>query len=735
MKSQLRKQLIVISSFSLWLIAAVFFWFLSRTNETSIYAGFLAFTSEVGLDFVAALLTLHLWRKNTGQEKNVFALFSVSFFILMVSDVVFNVVVDVLGTTRFTNVVNFAIYVPFLGFLVLQTMIWAIIFLKAKPTKNKKIIFVSYLPIAITVLAIFVIFLLGRLIWKMQAFSFLGLYTTLDAVLQMLSFAFAVLCLSVAANKQIRYISVGYLVIVSCAFIVQLNTLAQALEPRAFIEPMWSLGVLLMVLGFYDILKNPHDLGTKKWLNSLSSVQAQCAFWGFIFCMSSVMIFWVISYIFVGEMLLKIHPLHYLPSILIVFSIFAVLISTIFAKTLSHPFKRVETIIDSYLSEKEPDALQPKCHYNIDEFDRLENFITKAFSVLKERNKAESFFVKHARQVAHDIRSPLIALESVADQLENNDDKARLLRKIATRITDIANSFLALARSKADSLPVNNQDFVSDNLIFPLVEKVVAEKRLQLDEVKCAIELVINANARFACVSLNASSFMRAISNVLSNSIEAVANQNGVVKVMLAVSDKTLLLEIRDNGCGIAAQNLERIFDDGFTHAKASGNGLGLFYTKQVITTANGAIKVSSELGKGTEVKINLPLSPLASWLADTCNICHRVCIVDDEEEVLGVVNKLLLDSKQKIAIEYFKQPEEFLACQERYVGSTVLIDNTFKNSALTGVQILSQITCKSNVYLVTNDYDSEGLIKQIQVIGGKMIPKPCLAYVKLVGL
>ena len=68
-------------------------------------------------------------------------------------------------------------------------------------------------------------------------------------------------------------------------------------------------------------------------------------------------------------------------------------------------------------------------------------------------------------------------------------------------------------------------------------------------------------------------------------------------------------MRLRDNGCGIPADKIERIFNPFFT-TKEKGTGLGMAISKKIVEAHDGSIDVVSEAGRGTEFKITLPLPP-----------------------------------------------------------------------------------------------------------------------------
>ena len=106
--------------------------------------------------------------------------------------------------------------------------------------------------------------------------------------------------------------------------------------------------------------------------------------------------------------------------------------------------------------------------------------------------------------------------------------------------------------------------------------------------------------------------FRQVVLNLLQNATQSMSS-GGKIRI---VADYTkdnrlkpdkLLLKISDSGCGMSKEVLEKVFTPFFT-TKEGGTGLGLATIKKIVEAHQGEIKVNSELGKGTEVIIGLPL-------------------------------------------------------------------------------------------------------------------------------
>ncbi len=102
----------------------------------------------------------------------------------------------------------------------------------------------------------------------------------------------------------------------------------------------------------------------------------------------------------------------------------------------------------------------------------------------------------------------------------------------------------------------------------------------------------------------------RAIENIVRNAVQALPAQGGRVDVDARRAGDELVITVRDNGCGIAPEDLPRVFDPFFTKGKGErGTGLGLFIAKQVVEDHDGRIEIESRLGQGTTVQVHLPLN------------------------------------------------------------------------------------------------------------------------------
>jgi signal transduction histidine kinase len=98
-------------------------------------------------------------------------------------------------------------------------------------------------------------------------------------------------------------------------------------------------------------------------------------------------------------------------------------------------------------------------------------------------------------------------------------------------------------------------------------------------------------------------------SNLLSNAIRyRNPGINSFIRIDIESNANRVLMTVSDNGCGIPADSLDKIFEMFYRASQSNvGSGLGLYIVKEVITTMKGSIQVQSVVGRGTTFSVELP--------------------------------------------------------------------------------------------------------------------------------
>ena len=145
-----------------------------------------------------------------------------------------------------------------------------------------------------------------------------------------------------------------------------------------------------------------------------------------------------------------------------------------------------------------------------------------------------------------------------------------------------------------------------------------------------------------------------ALLGVMTNAVEALP-QGGTVTANTRYEDGQVVIEIQDNGLGVSALNLNRVFDAFFTSKGPSKSGLGLSIAYNLITQQGGTIGVDSREGHGTTCTIKIPASPERSapaiLLADLAGPNALSVLVVDDEPLVADVFRTFLESSGHRAV------------------------------------------------------------------------------------
>lgn len=235
-------------------------------------------------------------------------------------------------------------------------------------------------------------------------------------------------------------------------------------------------------------------------------------------------------------------------------------------------------------------------------FDTYISFLeaTKLAEDLRVEKTKMDAVVTVAKQVAHDIRSPLSVLNMLVPTLSTDASKEKcdLLIQATQRIDEIAEELLAKGRAAAINSQLTSED----------VEKLVHEKQMLLasQSQRARIELTVQKGSRFK-TKLSKLDFERITSNLINNAIEALTQkEDGLIEFGISSIDGSTVVVIKDNGIGIDSHAMSKIGTIGFTSGKEAGNGLGVHHAKSTIEKVGGLFQIQSKYGEGTTVTITI---------------------------------------------------------------------------------------------------------------------------------
>jgi signal transduction histidine kinase len=202
-----------------------------------------------------------------------------------------------------------------------------------------------------------------------------------------------------------------------------------------------------------------------------------------------------------------------------------------------------------------------------------------------------------ARNIAHEVRNPLTNINLAMAQLKSDspglDDNSILLFDMVNRNSQRINQLITELLNATRFAELNYQPVLISTLLDDALE--LANDRIALKQIK----IEKNYTSEQFTISADVEKMKIALLNIIVNAVEATQPGTGIITITTKKDDEKCLLEISDNGIGMDAVSLSKLFEPYFT-TKQKGNGLGLTNTQNIILNHKGSIQVESAPGKGT---------------------------------------------------------------------------------------------------------------------------------------
>ncbi|MFT4975631.1 MAG: signal transduction histidine kinase [Myxococcota bacterium] len=269
-----------------------------------------------------------------------------------------------------------------------------------------------------------------------------------------------------------------------------------------------------------------------------------------------------------------------------------------------HP---VEVLRDAVIARRVSGSLEPIVLDRADEFGELALAFNGLLDAIRSRDAANEAF---AADLVHELKNPLAAIAAVAEVLEGGrplDEQraarlSRALRSSGGRLESLADQFLDLARAEAGLRGTSRDTIDLAALAEGTTAAIAANPRFRSVDFQVEAETVM--------VSGVPERLETALRNLLDNaacfSVEQHPDGGGTVTVQVRPGDHGALVRIIDNGPGITAEDLEKLFQRFFSRRKG-GTGLGLALTRAIVAAHSGRITAASQPAAGAIFEVWLP--------------------------------------------------------------------------------------------------------------------------------
>lgn len=242
------------------------------------------------------------------------------------------------------------------------------------------------------------------------------------------------------------------------------------------------------------------------------------------------------------------------------------------------------------------------------------SLVDQLYKEALEHNKNKTEFFSN---IAHELKTPLSVILSTVQLLEHNkkasndtDSKfaryMNIIKQNSYRTVRLINSLLQISKIEAGYMELHLQNVDVIKLIREIclsISEYLGQKNITF-EFKCNVDKFVSA--------VDPEKMERILLNLLSNAFK-FTEPGGKIIVEFFAESSTFTLSVRDTGAGIPNEKLDIIFER-FGQARTphtkhhEGVGIGLSLVRKLIELHNGKIEVHSEIGKGTEFKVIIPI-------------------------------------------------------------------------------------------------------------------------------
>jgi signal transduction histidine kinase len=342
-----------------------------------------------------------------------------------------------------------------------------------------------------------------------------------------------------------------------------------------------------------------------------------------------------------------------------------------------------------------------------------------------ERDRAQAVV---AKEVRHNLRSPLAALMRIPARLPDSVKKDREL--LQSTINQIKALIARLGQEADVQFSANTSTQIYTSLMHSVQEiaLVIPHKIQFLPEVE---DTLASAQVPHIPHELRA-----LIGNVVSNSIDAIQT-NGMIKLRARDLATDVEIEIQDSGSGIVPDIKDRIFDEGFSFGK-KGSGTGLFHAKRWIEAWGGSIDAQSD--GLTTIVIRLPIEDRANWYVPRIKVHENqpVFVVEDQEparqlwrlrlDEAGVRNAQIVSSAKEL-----RQLISKLKPVDEETQKPIFLFDYDLGGGATGMDLFRELKMDAEKYLVTGHFDDSILRQRCEVENIFLLPKSQLADVPII--
>ncbi len=301
--------------------------------------------------------------------------------------------------------------------------------------------------------------------------------------------------------------------------------------------------------------------------------------------------------------------------------VFLLLVSLLLFYALTRPLRRLTKEIQSFESSTPKQLI--KDDENVSNSGKGElNLLKSTFHQMEERiaaqlerlNKQDEIRCEFLAYVSHDLRTPLAGIKAYLETLEikqetmSSKERQSYLRKAISngdRLEGMINELFELTRLESNQIKITKDEFAIGDMLSDIYASLEDKAKQQ------GVKLIVKCENPEALVIADIAKIERVTQNLVENAIRFSKKNGNVVIHTEKIDEKNHLIQVIDNGSGIAEEHLPYIFEPYYRVAndkqlKHMGAGLGLAISQRLLLLHDSKLSVSSQLGEGTNFSFTL---------------------------------------------------------------------------------------------------------------------------------
>jgi len=284
--------------------------------------------------------------------------------------------------------------------------------------------------------------------------------------------------------------------------------------------------------------------------------------------------------------------------------IFAYFLSNYITKSLTRISQKIKTTkLNKENAKIDIEKTPMEVSILIDSYNTMIDDLEES-AVKLAKSERETAWREMAKQVAHEIKNPLTPMRLSIQSFQKNYNPEDKKNKI--KLKDFSNSLIeqidtmssiATAFSDFANMPEQKKELLNVTEVVQIALDIFNK-----DYIEYSVE------EKEILTLFDRTQLIRVITNLINNAIQAIPeDRSPIIKISVASTQRTIVINIEDNGNGISEQNKNKIFEPSFT-TKSSGMGLGLSMIQSIMLAYNGSITFKTKENQGTIFKLVFPI-------------------------------------------------------------------------------------------------------------------------------